>query len=93
MITVEETLECLARAYGGASQYPVSAVGEALAGQANNTSAQINLRKRVQRASRLFDLYWEVVSDSFLWEIERGLVLAALDFENSELLADWEDWD
>ena len=91
MLSVEETLEHLALAYGGASQYPIHAVGWALAGQVNNlVFARVSLRRRVGRASRLFDEYWEVTEDSFLWEIERGVVLAAIEFDNVDLLQDWE---
>ena len=91
MISVEETLDCLARAFGGKSQYTMDTVGQALAGQANNSCAfEINLKSRVEQAAVILEEYWDECADGeFLIDIERGVVIAAIGSDNPDLLQDW----
>ena len=95
MLTVGKTIKLLGLSFGGHSQYPTSTIGAALAGQHNNATPwpfrQGQFRDRLNEAAEILADYWdEPDPEDILSEIERGYVLACLDFDRAELLGDWE---
>ena len=98
MLTVEETLDHLANATGGYSQFPDHLIGFCLAGQHNNATPwpfrSGLFRERLEEAAQLILDRWELPSEvlpSILQEIERGYVLNVLELDRPELLQDWSD--
>ena len=98
MLTVEETLDHLANAAGGHSQFPDHLVGFCLAGQHNNATPWPFrpglFRERLEEAAQLILDRWELPEEllpSILLEIERGYVLNVLELDRPELLSDWSD--
>ena len=95
MLTAQETIQSLATAFGGRSQVPLWVYGRALVGQVNNATAWPWQPGTLQRAC---DDIVEYLGEHWDWddatyvsakmEIERGAVVAALEFGIASLAAE-----
>ena len=96
MLETQETFHHLAMAFGGHSQYTDFTVGQALCGQANNSTPwpikpgliRNSLEEAVAFIVETWDLNYEQ-EEQARFEIERGFVCGVIDLYRYELLQDW----